>query len=156
MDPFTLIMLAVLAMLIFFMFRNGRKRQRDLAALQEQMVPGAEVMTSFGLYGTLLSIDEEANTVLVETSPGVTLKLHRQALTRVVDPVLAEDEDTSDTVDDTLADDTVVIDETTRPQFGERTASGTAASGTARPIDDRAAGLDDDTDPSGRDRRSGD
>ena len=28
-DPFTIIMLAVLAVLIFFMFRNSRKRQAD-------------------------------------------------------------------------------------------------------------------------------
>jgi preprotein translocase subunit YajC len=100
MDPFTVIMLAVLALLIFFMFRNGRKRQRDLQNLQEKMVPGAEVMTSFGLYGTLLSIDEEHNTVLVETSPGATLKLHRQALTRVVDPVTAETVEDATVVDE--------------------------------------------------------
>ncbi len=100
MDPFTVIMLAVLALLIFFMFRNGRKRQRDLQQLQEKMVPGAEVMTSFGLYGTLLSIDEENNTVLVETSPGATIKLHRQALTRVVDPVTAETVEDATVVDE--------------------------------------------------------
>ena len=29
LDPFTIIMLAVLAVLIFFMFRNSRKRQAD-------------------------------------------------------------------------------------------------------------------------------
>ena len=59
MDPITLLMLAVLAVLIFFMFRNSRKRQRDAAALQEEMVVGAEVMTNSGVYGTLLSpVDE--------------------------------------------------------------------------------------------------
>jgi len=104
MDPFTVIMLAVLALLIFFMFRNGRKRQRDLQELQEKMVPGAEVMTSFGLYGTLVSVDEESNTVLVETSPGATVKLHRQALSRVVDPITAD-----------TAEDATVLDETAGP-----------------------------------------
>jgi preprotein translocase subunit YajC len=148
MDPFTLIMLAVLALLIFFMFRNGRKRQKDLAALQDQMVPGAEVMTSFGLYGTLLSIDEDTNTVLVETSPGVTLKLHRQALTRVVEPVLADETDGD--VETDVVDETIVIDETAPPQFGERSASG-----TARPLDDRTGTLDDDPDAPGRDKRIG-
>ena len=33
-DPFTLIMLAVLAVLIFFMFRNSRKRQAEAKELQ--------------------------------------------------------------------------------------------------------------------------
>ncbi len=111
MDPFTLIMLAVLALLIFFMFRNGRKRQRDLQELQEKMVPGAEVMKSFGLYGTLLSVDEENNTVLVETSPGATVKLHRQALSRVVDPVTAETVEDATVVDET-GGPSVRLDET--------------------------------------------
>ena len=33
-DPFTIIMLAVLAVLVFFMFRNSRKRRADAQALQ--------------------------------------------------------------------------------------------------------------------------
>jgi preprotein translocase subunit YajC len=86
MDPLTIVMLAVLAVLIFFMFRNNRKRQRDAAELRNKIVPGAEIMTNFGLYGTLLSIDEEENSALVETSPGTVLKLHRQAISRVVEP----------------------------------------------------------------------
>ena len=40
-DPFTIIMLAVLAVLIFFMFRNSRKRKRDAEELQNKFVPGA-------------------------------------------------------------------------------------------------------------------
>ena len=42
-DPFTIIMLAVLAVLIFFMFRNSRKRQADARELQAKVVPGAKV-----------------------------------------------------------------------------------------------------------------
>lgn len=86
MDPITLVMLAVLALLIFFMFRNSRKRQKDQAELQTRMVPGAEVMLSFGVYGTLLSVDDEDNTARVEVSEGTVLRVHRQTLTRVVDP----------------------------------------------------------------------
>lgn len=85
-DPITIIMLAVLVLLIFFMFRNSRKRQRDAAALRDKIKVGAEVMTNFGLFGKLLSIDEEENQVLIETSPGVTLRLHRGTVTRVVEP----------------------------------------------------------------------
>jgi preprotein translocase subunit YajC len=82
----SIIMLVVLAALIFFMFRNSRKRSRDQAALRDKMQPGAEIMTNFGLYGKLLSIDEEDNTALVETTPGTIVKVHRQALSRVVEP----------------------------------------------------------------------
>ena len=85
-DPFTIIMLAVLAVLIFFMFRNSRKRQADARQLQSKIQPGAKVMTNFGVFGTILSIDEDENQVLVETSPGTVLTVHRQTIARVVEP----------------------------------------------------------------------
>lgn len=105
-DPFTIIMLAVLAVLIFFMFRNSRKRQADARALQSKVQPGAKVMTNFGVFGTILSIDEEENQVQLETSPGTVLTVHRQTVARVVEP--------SPTADETPTD---VEGE---PEFGER------------------------------------
>jgi preprotein translocase subunit YajC len=83
-DPTTLLMLAVVVVLVLFMIRNNRKRKRDAAEMATKFVPGAEVMTSFGLYGTLLSVNEADNTVILETSPKVSVKLHRQAISRVV------------------------------------------------------------------------
>ena len=85
-DPFTIIMLAVLAVLIFFMFRNSRKRQADARSLQSKVQPGAKVMTNFGVFGTILSMDEEENQVRLETSPGTVLTVHRQTIARVVEP----------------------------------------------------------------------
>ncbi|MFB2583945.1 preprotein translocase subunit YajC [Herbiconiux liukaitaii] len=79
-------MLAVLAVLVIFMFRNSRKRQAQARELQDQVAVGAEVMTNFGLYGTILEMDEEENQVLLETTPGTVLKVHRQTVTRVVSP----------------------------------------------------------------------
>ena len=83
-DPLTIIMLAVLAVLVFFMFRNSRKRQAQARELQDKVAVGAEVMTNFGLYGTILEMDDEENQVLLETTPGTVLKVHRQTVTRVV------------------------------------------------------------------------
>ena len=85
MDAMTLFMMAVLAVLVFFMFRNGQKRKKDAAELQKKVVVGAHVMTTFGVYGTIKSIDDAENIVILETSPKNTLKLHRQAVARVVD-----------------------------------------------------------------------
>ena len=105
-DPFTIIMLAVLAVLIFFMFRNSRKRQADARELQSKVAPGAKVMTNFGVFGTILSIDEDENQVLLETSPGTILTVHRQTVARVVEPK-------ADVVEETAAVDG-------EPEFGER------------------------------------
>lgn len=113
MDPITLLMLAVLAVLIFFMFRNSRKRQRDAAELREKMAVGADVMTNTGIFGTIVGIDQEANTALLETTPGTVLKLHLQTITRVIQPTVDNDV----TVDDPAADLPAVDGE---PEFGQR------------------------------------
>ncbi len=86
MDFMTVAMFAILAVLVFFMFRNNRKRQKDAQELLKKVVPGAHIMTNFGVYGDIISIDEAENKVVLETSPGNTLTIHRQAVARVVDP----------------------------------------------------------------------
>lgn len=106
-DPFTIIMLAVLAVLIFFMFRNSRKRQQEARDLQTKVVPGAKVMTNFGVFGTILAIDEDENRVELESSPGTVLTVHRQTIARVLDAVEAP-----------VAGATPVIEG--EPEFGER------------------------------------
>jgi preprotein translocase subunit YajC len=115
MDPLTIVMLVVLAGLVFFMFRNSRKRQRDAAALRDKIVPGADVMTNFGLYGKLLSIDEDENIALVETTPGTILKLHRQTIARVVEPTVPEP--IEDATPELNTDHAISLSE---PEYGER------------------------------------
>lgn len=114
MDLLTLTMLAVLAVLVFFMFRNGRKRKKDLEALQATMVPGAKIMTGSGIYGTIASIDEEANTVSLEIAPGTVIEVHRQTIARVVEPVAV-----AATIEDspTVAESVETFGE---PEFGQR------------------------------------
>lgn len=118
-DPLTIVMVVILAALIFFMFRNSRKRQKDQAETRSKMVPGAEVMTNFGLYGTLLSVNEDDNTALVETSPGTVLKVHRQVLARVVEPTATEPvADEQSSIEPQLNEDHAIP--LSEPEFGER------------------------------------
>ena len=98
-DPLTIGMLLILAVLIFFMFRNSRKRKAQQAELQDKMVPGADVMTNFGLFGTLVAIDEDSNEALIEVAPGTTLRVHRQVLARVVEDETTADESPADDAD---------------------------------------------------------
>jgi preprotein translocase subunit YajC len=99
------------------MFRNGRKRKKDQETLQSTMVPGAEVMTNFGLYGTILSIDEEANKVALEIAPGTVVQIHRQTIARVVEPTVAVTDDADVSRDSTL---TATDNPLGGPEFGER------------------------------------
>ena len=50
------------------------------------MAPGVEIMTNFGLFGKVLSIEEEENKLLLEISPGVTATVHRQTVAKIMDP----------------------------------------------------------------------
>ncbi|MFF1633243.1 preprotein translocase subunit YajC [Leifsonia sp. NPDC058248] len=114
----TIVMVVVLAALIFFMFRNSRKRQKEAAQTRSKMVPGVEVMTNFGLYGTLLSVNEDDNTALIETSPGTVVKVHRQVLARVVEPKAEETTEIEAPAAAELNEDHAIP--LTEPEFGER------------------------------------
>lgn len=84
MDPLTIGMLVILAVLIFFMFRNSRKRKAQQEELRAKIVPGAEIMTNFGLFGTLKSVDTLTNVAEVETSPGNIVRVHSQTIAKIV------------------------------------------------------------------------
>jgi preprotein translocase subunit YajC len=100
MDPISLFMIAILGMLIYFMIRNSRKQRKTQEELQEKLKPGADVMTSFGLYAQLLELDDENNIATLDVGKGVLIKVHRQTLTKVVEDepseVEASTEETTD------------------------------------------------------------
>ncbi len=134
MDPQTTQLLffgVIILVIVLLMFRNGRKRQRDQAALTDGLKPGAEIMTTFGLFGTIESIDEQENRIVIRTSPTSQATIHRQAIGKVVTPV-AEDGTRLDgapvVLDDAAAD----------PSFGERVEQekhDEAARGTGKTVE---------------------
>lgn len=85
MDPISLFMIAVLGLLIYFMIRNSRKQRKTQEELAEKLKPGAEVMTSFGLFATVVEIDDEKNVAVLDIGKGVKVRVHRQTLTKVVE-----------------------------------------------------------------------
>ena len=78
-----LIPLALAALLIFFLFNSRRKQKARAEEIKSGLVPGAKVMTTFGVFGTVLSIDEENNQVTIESGPGTVLRVHRQAIGQI-------------------------------------------------------------------------
>lgn len=110
LDPITLLMFGLIAVLIFFMFRNGKKRQAAMQELQNSLRPGAEVMLQSGIFATIVSIDDEENRATVRSGDS-TFIVHRSAIGQVVKPVEApaEDEGAQLAPDDD-------------PEFGERIA----------------------------------
>jgi preprotein translocase subunit YajC len=86
MDSSTVLILVVAVLLIGFMIFSSRRNRKRQADLRSAIVPGVEVMTNFGLFGKLLSIDEATNVAEIETTPGTIVRVHRQTLSKVVTP----------------------------------------------------------------------
>jgi preprotein translocase subunit YajC len=118
LDPLTIGLVLLLAVMVIFMFRNSRKRKRDAEALQNKFVPGAEVMTQHGIYGTLISVDDEKGEAIIETTPGTKLRVHRQTISRVIDPVEAQEDVIEEPSPELNQSNAVPAGE---PQYGERT-----------------------------------
>jgi preprotein translocase subunit YajC len=119
MDPMLIIIAIALAAFVFFQFRNSRKRQRETAERQTQIVVGAEVMTNYGLYGTILSLDDDNNMALIESTPGTVLKIHRQTILKVVEPDAPAVHDAAVETADSEPE-VLEAEPATEPEFGER------------------------------------
>ena len=117
-DPLSLALIAIAAVLIVFMFVSSRRRKRDAEAMREKIVPGAEVMTSQGIFGTLLSVDEEKNEAIIETTPGTKLRVHSQTIAKVVEDIVPVDDDATDEPRALLNESSVAP--MSEPEFGER------------------------------------
>lgn len=140
LDPITIIMFALIAVLIFFMFRNGRKRQAAQQEMQNGLRPGAEVMLQSGIYGTIDSVDAEDNRVTLRSGSS-TLVVHRNAISQIVTPVdapAAEAEGVQIAPDDD-------------PEFGERIAQD-QASEQAGTVPGEAVGASDDAEAAGEEQ----
>jgi preprotein translocase subunit YajC len=116
MDQYFLIIIVVA--FAAFMFYSSRKRKKQQTETASQMVPGARVMLSFGLYGTLVSVDDEKVTADVEIAPGTVITVHRQTLSRVVPEETPETVDTTATAE--TETDTHVTELNGEPIYGER------------------------------------
>ena len=120
-EPLNLALIAIAAVLIVFMFVSSRRRRRDAETMRAKIVPGAEVMTSQGIYGTLLSVDEDKNEAIIETTPGTKLRVHSQTIAKVVDDTVAEEAvEEEEILEATGAITDPDIDITDEPEFGER------------------------------------
>lgn len=98
--PFALILVAF----YFLILRPQRARARQAGQLQARLEPGVEIMTTSGIYGRVTEIREDS--LLLEVSPGTTIRIAKAALGKV----LTEDSAPDDEPLDGPADQTVALD----------------------------------------------
>ena len=118
-DPLSLALIAIAGVLIVFMFVSSRRRKRDAETMREKIVPGAEVMTSQGIFGTLISVDTDKNEAVIETTPGTRLRVHSQTIAKVVEDIEPVADDAADDEPRAQLNESSV-EPMADPEFGER------------------------------------
>ncbi|MCP3801345.1 preprotein translocase subunit YajC [Allokutzneria sp. A3M-2-11 16] len=93
-------MLVVLALPLFLSARKQKKVYAEMQQLQSSLGPGDRVMTSSGLYATVLDATDDT-TIELELAPGVHTTWLRQAIREKVQDQV---EDSADALDDEDAD----------------------------------------------------
>jgi preprotein translocase subunit YajC len=104
-----LILLGIAVLFWVVMIRPAQARQRATARLQGGLAIGDEVMLTSGIFGVVRALDEE--TVHLEVADGMSLKVVRGAVGRVVTPATRDDETelvatAADELEETQADGT--------------------------------------------------
>jgi preprotein translocase subunit YajC len=87
--PLLLIVLAFWLLVI----RPARKRQQDMARIQNSVGVGSDVMLGSGIFGTVVAVGDETLTLAI--APGTEIKVARQAVARVVETPTAPEGPTS-------------------------------------------------------------
>jgi preprotein translocase subunit YajC len=98
--PLLFIAIAVVFLLVLPMRQRNRAMQRA-QQLQASLVPGTEVMTTSGLFGTVADVGTDS--VDLEISPGVTVRWAKAAIAEIrTTPATEPDGTTADSEPDAL------------------------------------------------------
>lgn len=84
----------------FLLIRPQRNRQRAQQALVASLEVGDDVMTSGGIFGTIIDIDEDEGIVTVEIAPGTRIRMLRQGISQRFVEDTFEDDDGDETADE--------------------------------------------------------
>ena len=74
---FLLMMVAIFAIMWFFMIRPQQKRQKEIQNFRASITRGTQIVTAGGIYGTVKDIDEAANKLKVEIANGICIQVDK-------------------------------------------------------------------------------
>ena len=72
-----LMMLAIFAIMYFFMIRPQQKKQKEIRNFQNSLAEGMRIITAGGMYGTVKKVNLENNSIDVEIAKGVVINVDR-------------------------------------------------------------------------------
>lgn len=96
MDISFILILALAAGAMFLMTSRTRKQQREAQNFRANLAPGQEVMTGSGMFGTIVDVDEEADVITIESTPGNQTRWLRAAVAKLVEPPVETEEPDAD------------------------------------------------------------
>jgi preprotein translocase subunit YajC len=99
-----LLILGAFVLVYFMMIRPQQRRRREVQNMQSTMEVGDQIITVGGLYGTVISIDDDS--VQLEIAPGVTARYAKAAIGKVHQKAVSDDADDADP-DDEAATETI-------------------------------------------------
>lgn len=74
---FLIMMVAIFAIMWFFMIHPQQKKQKEIRNFQNSLTEGTKVITGGGIYGTVKRINMQDNTIEVEIARGVIITVDR-------------------------------------------------------------------------------
>jgi preprotein translocase subunit YajC len=74
---FIIMMVAIFAIMYFFMFKPQQKRQKEIQNFQNTLQEGTPVVTGGGIYGTVKKIDLATGIIEVKIADGVVIKVDK-------------------------------------------------------------------------------
>ncbi len=75
-----IMMVAIFAIMYFFMIRPQNKKQKEIQKFRNSITPGTDVVTAGGIYGKVKEVNEADNTLMVEIASGVKIKIARTSV----------------------------------------------------------------------------
>lgn len=75
-----IMMVALFAIMYFFMIRPQNKKQKEIQKFRNSLQAGQDVVTIGGIRGTIRSIDENENTVTLEVATGTKIVFEKSAI----------------------------------------------------------------------------
>ena len=77
MTSFLIMMVAIFAIMYFFMIKPQQKRQKEIQNFQNSLQEGTQVVTGGGIYGTVKKIDLATGIIEVKIAEGVVIKVDK-------------------------------------------------------------------------------
>lgn len=116
MDYGLIVIMAIALGAMWLMSNKNRKRQQEVVDFRANLQPGDEVMTTSGLFGTVVEVDGEV--VLLDLGDGVTSRWFKPAISKraeevipLLDPVEGDEEFEDGEYEDGEYEDGVEYDE---------------------------------------------